>query len=206
MVAALTKREIKREARRRAILRCARTSIMKHGYAGTTMSGIAAALGGSKTTLWSYFPTKEALFGAVIDEEIVRFRDELLGIFDLSGTLEETLRRFCTALLGKLLQPDAIRLHRIITGEAERFPEIGRIFYERGPQHTQLRLAAYLQEAMDRGELRRADPLQAARQLTILIQPVFMLRLWKVSNGRVDTSAEATAAVDAFLRAYAPGT
>lgn len=176
---------------------------MKHGYAGTTMSGIAAALGGSKTTLWSYFPTKEALFAAVIDEEIGRFRGELLGVFDLSGSLEDTLRRFCTALLGKMLQPDSIRLHRIIIGEAERFPEIGRIFFERAPKQTQKRLAAYLEEAMERGELRKADPLLAARQLTTLIQPNFMLRLWKVNTGRIDPAAEAATAVETFLRAYA---
>jgi TetR/AcrR family transcriptional repressor of mexJK operon len=197
---------MRREARRRAILRCARTSIMKHGYAGTTMSGIAAALGGSKTTLWSYFPTKEALFGAVLDEEIGRFREEMLGIFDLSGSLEETLRRFCTALLSKILQPDTIRLHRVIIGEAERFPEIGRIFFERAPKQTQERLAAYLAEAMERGELRKADPLLAARQLTMLIQPNFMLRLWKVNAGRIDPAAEAATAVDTFLRAYAAST
>lgn len=177
---------------------------MKHGYAGTTMSGIAAALGGSKTTLWSYFPTKEALFGAVLDDEIGRFREEMLGIFDLSGSLDETLRRFCTALLAKILQPDTIRLHRVIIGEAERFPEIGRIFFERAPKQTQKRLAAYLAEAMARGELRKADPLLAARQLTMLIQPNFMLRLWKVNAGRIDPAAEAATAVDTFLRAYAP--
>lgn len=204
MADAPTKREIRREERRRAILRCARASIMKHGYAGTTMSGIAAALGGSKTTLWSYFPTKEAVFGAVIDEEIGRFREELLGIFDLSGSVEATLRRFCTALLTKILQPDTIRLHRVIIGEAERFPEIGRIFYEHAPKQTQERLAAYLSEAMRRGELREADPLLAARQLTMLIQPSFMLQLWKVNVGRIDASSEAATAVDTFLRAYAP--
>lgn len=177
---------------------------MKHGYAGTTMSGIAAALGGSKTTLWSYFPTKEALFGAVLDEEIGRFRDEMLGILDLSGSVEETLRRFCTALLGKMLQPDTIRLHRVIIGEAERFPEIGQIFFEHAPKRTHERLAAYLEEAMQRGELREADPLVAARQLTMLIQTNFMLHLWKVKTGRIDPAAEAATAVNTFLRGYAP--
>ena len=199
-----TTRVMRRYARRRAILRCARTSIMKHGYAGTTMSGIAAALGGSKTTLWSYFPTKEALFGAVLDEEIGRFRDEMLGILDLSGSVEETLRRFCTALLGKMLQPDTIRLHRVIIGEAERFPEIGQIFFEHAPKRTHERLAAYLEEAMQRGELREADPLVAARQLTMLIQTNFMLHLWKVKTGRIDPAAEAATAVNTFLRGYAP--
>ena len=41
------------------------------------MSTIAAALGGSKGTLWAYFPSKEALFAAVLDDVTAAFRTEL---------------------------------------------------------------------------------------------------------------------------------
>jgi hypothetical protein len=59
---------------------------------------------------------------------------------------------------------------------------------------------------MERGELLAADPLLAARQLISLLQPKFMLRLWNVSGpaARSDPAADANAAVDTFLRAYAP--
>jgi hypothetical protein len=55
-----------------------------------------------------------------------------------------------------------------VVGEANRFPEIGRIFYERAPRQTQQLLADYLADAMERGLLRREDPLVAARQLIAL--------------------------------------
>ena len=62
-----SRREARRQSRREAILDVAAQSFLEHGYAGTTMSAIAATLGGSKGTLWSYFASKEVLFAAVID-------------------------------------------------------------------------------------------------------------------------------------------
>src|SRR3546814_2195616 len=54
--------------RRKAFVEAARKGFLANGYAGTTMSSIASAVGGSKTTLWTYFPSKEALFEAVVDD------------------------------------------------------------------------------------------------------------------------------------------
>jgi AcrR family transcriptional regulator len=205
MPAPISRRELRRQDRRQTILQAARASFMEHGYAATSMSAIAADLGGSKTTLWSHFPSKEELFAAVLEEEIGRFRAELLATLELSGGLEETLRAFCRALLAKISKPDSIRLHRIIAAEAGRFPELGRIFYERAPRQTQQRLAAFLADAMARGALREADPLLAAQQLLALLQArLYAFRLWNVGE-TVEPEAEVEAALDTFLRAYRAG-
>ena len=45
-----SRREARRLTRREAILDVAQASFMEYGYAGTTMSAIAAMLGGSKGT------------------------------------------------------------------------------------------------------------------------------------------------------------
>src|SRR6185369_13165720 len=50
------KRETQRLARRAQIIAMAREHFFDHGYDGTSMSAIATALGGSKGTLWNYFP------------------------------------------------------------------------------------------------------------------------------------------------------
>jgi AcrR family transcriptional regulator len=197
-----SRRELRRLDRRRQILAAARASFMDHGYAATSMSAIAAELGGSKTTLWTYFPSKEELFAAMLEEEIGRFRAELLAMLDLSGGLAETLRRFCRTLLAKISAPESIRLHRIVAAEAGRFPELGRIFYERAPRHTQQKLAAYLEEAMNRGDLRVADPMLAAQQLLALLQSrLYLVRLCNVGIA-TDLDQDVEAAVDTFLRAY----
>ena len=44
------------------IIAVAREHFFEKGFEGASMSAIAAQLGGSKRTLWSYFPSKEELF------------------------------------------------------------------------------------------------------------------------------------------------
>jgi len=148
-----------------AILTVAKAYFLEHGYAGTTMSGIAAALGGSKGTLWNHFPSKEDLFSAVLDRVATAYRAQLSQILDPCGVLEPTLLRACRSLLDKVCSTEAIALHRLIYAESGRFPELSRIFFELAPRHTRALLADYISGAMDRGQLRQDDPADAARVL-----------------------------------------
>jgi AcrR family transcriptional regulator len=202
-----SRREARREARRETILDVAAQSFLEHGYAGTTMSAIAATLGGSKGTLWSYFPSKEVLFDAVIDRVTETFRAQLSPILHPRDGIETALRRFCLEFLRKVTSPEAIALHRLVIGEANRFPEMGRIFYERAPRQTQRLLAGFLADAMESGLLRREDPLLAARQLTGLCmygchQQLLMAAI--DSAGPEAIEADVERAMATFLRAYAP--
>lgn len=163
-----TRREARRQDRRVAILEVASASFLEKGYAGTTMSAIAATLGGSKGTLWRYFPSKEELFAAVLDHATTAYRAKLSQMLDPNGDIEPTLRRFCRGLLQKVTLPESIPLLRLVMAEAGRFPEMGRIFYDRAPRLTHALLAEFLAGAMDRGQLRRDDPLEAARLLATL--------------------------------------
>ncbi|RYD91516.1 MAG: TetR/AcrR family transcriptional regulator, partial [Sphingomonadales bacterium] len=164
----LGRREARRIDRREAIIAVAYSSFLDHGYAATTMSGIAATIGGSKATLWSYFPSKEALFEAVLDNATETYRTQLSTLLDTSVDSARTLRIFCGNFLEKITTPEALALQRLVHAEAGRFPEVGRIFYERGPRTTQTLVAAFLGAAMERGQLRRDDPLRAARTLSSL--------------------------------------
>ena len=98
---------------------------MEKGYAATTMSGIAAALGGSKGTLWSYFPSKEELFAAVLDDATTAYRSRLAEILDPDGDLAGTLRTLGVNLLTKITSPESVALYRLVASEAGRFPEMG---------------------------------------------------------------------------------
>lgn len=205
--AAPCRREARRSVRRATILAVAARSFLDNGYAGTSMSAIAATLGGSKTTLWRYFPSKEALFAAVLDHATTAYRAHLSQIMDPSGDLRQTLSNLCVGLLEKITSAEAVALHRLVVAEAGRFPEMGQIFFERGPRTTRLLVARFLEGAMTRGLLRPDDPVIAARNLiTLALSGCHQQILW----GRIDAAtpdriaADADRAVDLFLRAYAP--
>ena len=199
------RREARRESRREAILDIARQSFLEHGYAATTMSGIAAQLGGSKGTLWSYFASKQVLFEAVLERATDEFRDELSLILQRTGDVRAALLRFSRQFLRKLTQPDAIALFRLVVAEAGRFPEVGEIFYERGPGRTRMLLARYMADAMADGSLRKGDPAVAALDLTGLCMSGCHLRLLVgASTGpeRGDLDRDAERATDCFWRAW----
>jgi hypothetical protein len=63
-----------------------------------------------------------------------------------------------------LLSDFGVRAFRLCVAETDRFPEIGRAFYESGPQVLQDQITAYLRLAVARGELVIEDFALAAAQ------------------------------------------
>ena len=197
----------KRDERRDAIIDVARACFLADGYAATSMSTIAARVGGSKGTLYNYFRSKEELFAAVMDRQCVVLGETLFDAAGDGDELQDRLGQFVRGFLETLLSADSLALYRVVVGEAERFPELGRTFYESGPRILLARIAAYLGEQMAQGRLRRADPQTAAEQLKDLaLSGLHQKRLWNViaapSPQAVD--AQVATAVDTFLRAYRP--
>ena len=201
-----SRREARRLSRREAILDAAQASFMEHGYAGTSMSGIAAMLGGSKGTLWSYFPSKDVLFAAMVDRAVQAVRQQFSLILNPHDDVGTALRHFAREFLQTITAPPALALHRLVISEANRFPETGRIFHERASGRTRELLADYLAGAMERGFLRRADPLLAAYQLLGLCmtgchQQLMLGLIAKPTPALIERDAETSVAT--FMLAYA---
>src|SRR3546814_18820177 len=88
-------------------------------FGATTMSSIAALVGGSKTTLWTYFPSKEELFAAVVDDIVAVHAKALSTPLPIDQPIAEVLERFAISLLASILSPKVIGLHRSVeTGSA----------------------------------------------------------------------------------------
>jgi AcrR family transcriptional regulator len=155
--------------------------------------------------LWSYFPSKEALVTAVVDRATDEFRRQLILVLNPDDELETALTRFCEQFLAKLSSPAGIALHRLVAGETARFPELGSIFYERGPRQTQGLLGEFLAGAQQRGLLIESDPLRAAQHLTWLAMSGHYQMLMSGAVDQVppaEIAADIEAAVTTFMRAY----
>ena len=194
-------------ARRKAFVDAAREAFFTKGYAGTTMSSIASKVGGSKTTLWSYFPSKEDLFEAVVDGIVEEYGDALAVDLPLDEPVPEVLRRFGNLLMTKLTATPILSLFRLVVGEAERFPHLAKTFYDRGPRRGKARAAIWVGEKMARGELRMGNPLRAVQHFTGLCQSgLYQFAVLCLPEGRdLDRlAAEIDDAVDTFYRAWKP--
>jgi TetR/AcrR family transcriptional regulator, mexJK operon transcriptional repressor len=197
--------------KRRAILDAGTTLFLRQGYRGTSMDEIAAVAGVSKQTVYKHFADKESLFSEIVIstvEEVAKpVHDEVLKLQD-SGDLEADLRGLARQLLGKVMQPRILQLRRLVIGEAGRFPELGRTFYEQGPGRTIATLATVFERLADRGVLRPGDPLLTAAHFNWLVMSIPLNRAMLLGDDEPPAAAElnryADAGVRAFLAAYAP--
>lgn len=200
-------RDRARDARRQAILDIARDTFLAEGYAATSMSTIAARLGGSKGTLYNYFRSKEELFEAMMRTQCA---SETLAMTSLAleGEIGEVLLSLGCSFLRFILSADAVGIHRVVAAETSRFPELGRVFYEEGPHRTIAVTADFLATRMAEGKLRRADPQRAAEHLLALLKSgVHQKHLWGVAAPMDDDAirAHVATAVETFLHGYAFG-
>lgn len=88
----------RRREKERAILREAEAQFARGGFDGTSLEGIAAALGLSRHHLLYYFPSKEALYRRVIDDVVTQWL-EGMGAIAGSDAPAAALQRYIAAKL-----------------------------------------------------------------------------------------------------------
>ena len=162
----------RKRAKRQAIIAIAQDAFLDGGFAATAMSHISTALGGSKSTLWSYFPSKEALFSAVIEDisqKLLRgIHAELYGADDLKLTLSN----FCRTFIVKLISEKAVATWRLVVSESGRFPIVAQVFHQHVVMEVELELTRYFAKHIALGHLRDEDPGKMANFLIDLCTSV----------------------------------
>lgn len=200
---ALPPRARNRQAKERRILDSALKVFADQGYSGASMDAIAALAGVSKPTLYQYFGSKEQLFAAIMVEQ----RDSMLGAFeepDGLGMVAE-LWAFAWHYAGTVLRPEFLSLARLIIGEAQRFPEIGRAYQAAGPERVLGGMMDYLSARRAEGRLAFDDAELAAEDLWGLILSAPRNRaLHDAANlpSRAEIHRFVTNGLRVFLKAY----
>ncbi|HJK91821.1 MAG TPA: TetR/AcrR family transcriptional regulator [Polyangiaceae bacterium LLY-WYZ-15_(1-7)] len=160
------------EQKHRDILRAARELFLESGFTSTGVDEIARRAGVSKRTLYNHFPTKEALFHEIVDEEKGK-SFQLEPAYDPGRPLAEQLREVAEA---RQIPPERVRLLRMLIGEVLRTPELIRDV-EAEMRRSDECLAPWLEAAEADGRMRVEDPKMASRLFWSGVTSYFWRRL-----------------------------
>lgn len=190
------------QQRKARILAAATKLFLKDGYGETSIDAIVAESGGSKATLYSFYPTKADLFRAVIDSIVVSAESAELKSFD---NVRDTLVNFSEQRLRVVFSRKHRALMRLIIAERDRFPDIARMYYERGPLHGDTLLRDYFETLIEKGLIDIQSAVEASeffRGMLMHQRYIDQLYLNAPVPSAEEVSVRARHVVDRFLEAY----
>jgi AcrR family transcriptional regulator len=195
---------VRTEEKRCEIIRLAAELFEQHGYDRCSMAALSDRLGGSKATLYGYFPSKEELLRAVLDFQVMTEADRVMRDFPFSNDLRKSLIKLGTAYLNKRMSPLPVTNIRMVANQPAG-STMGKDFYESIIRPAFERLAHKFEKLMDEGKLKRADPWTALMHWKGLIDwDFFERRLLGAIDGPDPREIEiaVSSGADAFLQLY----
>ena len=98
--------------------------LVKKGFDGLTTNAVADAAGVSIGSLYQYFPSKEALVAALIEQHIEEMNSEILT--ELTRVAQLPMSQAVRAVIELTIKAHAVNpeLHKILT---EQVPRVGRL-------------------------------------------------------------------------------
>ena len=195
----------KPEARPDEVLEAALDVFAVNGFAATRMDDIAKAAGLSKAAIYLYFPSKDDVFKALVEQRI----GVLQAHFD---TAAKDQKRDPVAGLRLVARMWATSFHdlrvaalpRIILAEALRFPDLAEFYHRTVIERTQGALVELIQAGMDAGLFRPVEPLLAARALVSpLVFEILRRQAFPAHNAGPPMESLVEAIFDLFLNGIA---
>jgi AcrR family transcriptional regulator len=196
---------VKTEEKRQEIVAIAIEVFRQRGYASTSISEISSRLGGSKSTLYNYFESKEELFVSAMKEMARRAANPLIEELEHADDLRQGLKNFIYKSMLLLCTPEMTDFRRMVIGEASK-TQIGKLMYAQGGKNYLEAFADFYSAKMREGYFRKEDPWQAAVHMYALCYgPPVQLVLEGIIDLPPDEDfmSSARSAADFFLRGYA---
>lgn len=193
--------------RRADIMAKASELFLEEGFAATSMSRIARAVGGSKATLYKYFPTKESLFEAMMEARVQvvlgRLGDADLPRDDPAAYLQAVGER----LLGSIYAPEPIAMHRVVIGDGFRSPDMARAFFRIGPDRARQMITDQIARFHAQGLLHCPDAAVAAEDFAALLRGDTHVRAVcgeRPVPGEAEIAVHVARVVDMVMRLWTP--
>jgi TetR/AcrR family transcriptional regulator len=151
------------EARPGEIVLAALDLFVEKGFSSTKMDEIAQRAGVTKGTVYLYFPSKDDLFRAVVEEMMgpnLEMGERLVAEF--TGPTRELVAELIRAWWRVGGGTRIACLSKLLTGEASNFPTLAQYYMDHVVLRTRRIFESALRRGMERGELREVSITDAA--------------------------------------------
>jgi AcrR family transcriptional regulator len=180
--------------KRRQILAAASACLSRFGYNKTTMEDIAGRIGLNKTSLYYYYPNKEAIFIAVIVQEATRF---LTALQAKAMEVRGCRNRILTYLTERFrYYQQVVNLHHLSTETLRRIQPSFKALYQDVQEREIDFIGQLLQDGVQGGEIRTDDTQKLARAILFVTDAIKQRTCDAPAHGMVDAIDDTTVESD----------
>lgn len=192
------------DRKRAAIISAAIEEFLQAGYDATSMDRIAARADVSKRTVYNHFPSKEALFAAILHQLWGASLTGSAPAYRADEPLREQLLDLLTRKLRLLNDESFLSLARVAIAAGIHSPERARDMVERLGEREE-DVTVWIRAAEADGRLTTTDPAFAAQQLHGLVKAFAFwpqVTMGQPPLGKKEQKNVAESAADMFLARY----
>jgi AcrR family transcriptional regulator len=185
-------RRLSADERRAQILREAALLFGSHGFNGTTTRDVATRVGITEAALYRYFPSKEAMYTAILDERMAA--PDLLAPIERLAESDDDRAVFSALALTLLRSVEADpSILRLVLYSALEGHQMARPFQEGRIRRLREFLQRHLERRIREGAFRAVDPALGARAFIGMVVDHLIVREVFGQRDQYPQSAEAVA-------------
>jgi AcrR family transcriptional regulator len=188
------------EGRREHILKGAMQLFAKNGFRGTTTREIAQRLGISEALMFKYFPSKEALYWAIIQKRTDGSEEMLFPKEAIQAKDDRQVFQAIASYLIRKNREDPTFMRLLLYSALERH-DLSSIFFENHAAERTRLLSRYIRQRIKEKVFKNVPPMVAARAfIGMVIHYVLAEEIYGMKSlSRFSQKKVVDTLVDAFL-------
>jgi AcrR family transcriptional regulator len=162
-------RELRQDLRRNEILEAAQEIFETSPYDEVSMAQIADAAGVSRSTLYVYFPNREAIFGGMLEQGQIKFARQFQQAIERTGDFQDRLKTMVVSILNFLSAHHSLYEKIISPGFRMKTGGDSSQTLENITQHSRELLRGVIRSGIEDGALPEHDVMESSWVLETLL-------------------------------------
>ncbi|NOR51636.1 MAG: TetR family transcriptional regulator, partial [Gammaproteobacteria bacterium] len=193
----------RKESRPSEIIKAAFDLFTEKGFSATKMDEIARKAGISKGSLYNYFTSKEAIFEAVVTDDIIPIVDQVEEtIASNKEASSETIRNLIHGMIAHTQGTRLEIIPKLILSESGNFPNLTKFYVDQVIKRVRSIVEKIIQKGIEEREFVDCDPGVTAR---LLLAPIVQAQIWNHSLKSFDDPYDAELYISTHLQIFLQG-